>query len=81
MTISIRRNTLSFNVSIIDDNVFEGTETFTLTIESFLLSSKVSLQTDCILMVTIVDDDGELLVLSRTYSIINLCFYRNYCEI
>ena len=45
--------------------MFEGTETFTLTIDSFSLPSKVSLQTDCVLTVTIVDDDGELLILLR----------------
>ena len=65
MTISIRKNTVTFNLSVVDDNVFEGTETFTLTIDSISLPSKVSLQTGCMLMVTIVDDDGELLMLSR----------------
>ena len=65
MTIPIRKNTFAFNLSIVDDNIFEGTETFTLTIDSFSLPSQVSLQADCVLMVTIVDDDGELLMLSR----------------
>ena len=65
VTIPIRKNTVTFNLSIVDDNIFEGTETFTLTIDSFSLPSKVSLQTGCMLMVTIVDDDGELLILSR----------------
>ena len=65
MTIPIRKNTFTFNLSIVDDNIFEGTETFTLTIDSFSLPSQVSLQTDCVLMVTIVHDDGELLMLSR----------------
>ena len=68
VTIPIRRNTVSFNLSIINDNIFEGTETFTLTIESFSLPSKVLLQTDCMLMVTIVDNDGELYIFETIFT-------------
>ena len=50
-----------FNISIIDDNIFEANETFSLSIDSFSLSKRVLVQSDCILMITIVDNDGELL--------------------
>ena len=51
---------VTFNISIIDDNIFEANESFTLTIDSSSLPSRVLVQPDCVLMVTIVDDDGEL---------------------
>ena len=50
-----------FNIPIIDDNIFEANETFSLSIDSFSLSKRVLVQSDCILMITIVDNDGELL--------------------
>ena len=74
MTIPIRKNTATFNLSIVDDNIFEGTETFTLTIDSFSLPNKVSFHTGCMFIVTIVDDDGELLMLSRILYIISHLF-------
>ena len=51
-----------FNIPIIDDNIFEANESFTLTIDSSSLPSRVSVQPDCVLIITIVDDDGELCI-------------------
>ena len=47
------------NVSLNDDNIFERNESFSLTINSSSLPSGVVVQLDCILVVMIVDDDGE----------------------
>ena len=52
---------VSFNVTIIEDDMFEINETFSLTIDP---SSSVSCGVeedpgDCITVVTIVDNDGE----------------------
>ena len=52
-----------FNISTIDDNIFEANETFTLTIDSSSLPSRVIVQPDCVLMITIVDDDGEFCIM------------------
>ena len=61
VTIPAGNISVPFNISIIiDDNVFETNESFTLTIDSSSLPSRVSVQLDCVLMITIVDDDGEL---------------------
>ena len=48
-----------FNISIIDDNTLEANESFSLTIDSSYLPSGVLLQPDCMLTVTIVDDDND----------------------
>lgn len=45
---------------IVDDNIFEGNELISLTINSSSLPSRVFIQPNCMLMVTIVDNDGEL---------------------
>ena len=51
---------VGFNISIIDSiNVFEANETFTLTIDPSSLPNRVYQQPNCMLTVTIVDDDGE----------------------
>ena len=57
---------VSYNISIINNNIFEASESFTLSINSSSLPSKVLIEPDCMLVVTIVDDDGKLhkLVLS-----------------
>lgn len=60
ITIPARENTVSYNITIINDNVFEASESFNLTISTFSLPNRVLVQSICMLMVTIVDDDGEL---------------------
>ena len=61
----------SSSIVIINDNVFEANESFILTIESSSLGSRVLVQPDCMTVVTIVDNDRELLyyiVTVHTYS-------------
>ena len=60
VTIPAGEISVSFNVSLINDNVFEANESFILTIDSSSLPSGVLVQPDCMTVVTIVDDDGEL---------------------
>ena len=49
----------SFSIPIIDDNIFEANKSFNLTIDQSSLSCGVLLQSvDCVVTVTIVDDDG-----------------------
>ena len=51
---------VGFNISIIDsNNIFEMNETFSLTIDPSSLPNRVYQQLNCMLTVTIVDDDGE----------------------
>ena len=53
---------LPVDISIIDDNIFETDEIFSLTINSSSLPSRVLVKPDCILTITITDnDDGELI--------------------
>ena len=67
VTIPAGEISVPFNISIIDDNVFEGDESFNLIINSsYPICGVLS---DCILTVTIVDNDGELL----HYECISLC--------
>lgn len=49
--------TASFSVPIADDSLFEGNETFTVTIVSSTLPSQVEEGADCVAVVTIADDD------------------------
>ena len=51
----------SGSLAIFDDNIFEANESFILTIDSSTLPNRVLVQPDCMLVVTIVDNDGELL--------------------
>ena len=60
VTIPAGEISVPFYISINDDNIFEGNETFSLTIDSPSLPSRVLVQSDCVLMITIVDDDGGL---------------------
>ena len=54
-----REISVPFSISILDDDgLFEGNESFSLTIDSSSLPSGLS--PDCMLVVTIVDDDGEI---------------------
>jgi len=49
----------SFTIAIIDDNVFEDDETFSLTIDPSSLPSRVMILSGCRLDGTIVDNDCE----------------------
>ena len=59
ITIPAGESQVSFNISIIDDDVFEGNESFSVTIDPSSLPSRIILFSTCLLNVTIVDDDGE----------------------
>ena len=50
-----------YEIRIIDDNTFEANESFILTIDPSSLPNRVLIQPDCMLMVTIVDNDRKLL--------------------
>ena len=50
---------VQFNVSINDDNIFEGNETFNLSINSSTLPSKIIVGSPGQTTVTIVDNDGK----------------------
>ena len=60
-TFSAGETSASFNVPINDDNIYEGNETFSLTIDPTSLPSLVMLLPMCRLDVTIVDDDCKLI--------------------
>ena len=51
----------TFNVSIMIDNIFESDESFNLMINSSSFPSRVFLQPDYILRITILNDDSKLL--------------------
>ena len=68
---------VSFNVSILDNNILENDETFILTIEHSSLPNNVDVGTPNETKITIVDDDGK-------YVDILLSFYNKsllYCYI
>lgn len=50
---------VQFNISINDDNIFEGNETFDLSINSSTLPNKVIVGNPGQTTVTIVDNDGK----------------------
>lgn len=58
----------SFDVRIIDNNIFEEDETFTLTIRESSLPSLIMPMLMCRLEVTIVDDDCEFTILHTVKS-------------
>ena len=61
ITIPAGDTSASFNISIIDDDIFEINESFSVTIESSSLPHRLLVQSeDCMVIVTIFDDDGEL---------------------
>ena len=62
VTIPAGETSVPFNISIIDDNIFEANELFTLTIDSSSLSSRVLVQPGCMAIITIVDNEGELIM-------------------
>ena len=49
----------SFDIPITDDTIFEGNETFTVTIVSSTLSTQVMEGVGCVVTVTIIDDDSK----------------------
>ena len=51
--------TASFSISIIDDSVFEGNESFILNINPDLLPDDVTIGDYSETTVTIIDDDGN----------------------
>ena len=51
-----------FNISVINDTILEGNESFTLTIMNSSLPSRVNLGIPDNTTVTIVDTTGELIV-------------------
>ena len=61
VTIPAGEITVSFNISVINDNIFEGNESFNIDVDPSSLPSGVLVQPHSMLMITIVDDDGELL--------------------
>ena len=50
---------VQFNVLINDDNIFEGNETFNLSINSSTLPNKIIVGSPGQTTVTIVDNDGK----------------------
>ena len=77
ITIPAGEINVPFNISIIDDNTLEANESFSLTIDSSSLPSRVLLQPDCMLTVTIVDDDDSefycrIHTYSKSYNVIQL---------
>ena len=50
---------MSFNISIINNSVYEDNETFIVTIDPYTLPSRIHQQPNCNLVVTIVDDDSK----------------------
>ena len=51
----------SFNISIIVDDISEANESFSVTINSSSLPHRFLVPAeDCMMMITIVDDDGQL---------------------
>ena len=62
VTIPAENFSVAFNISIIDDDIFEINESFTVTIDSSSLPHGFIVPAeDCMMMITIVDDDGQLL--------------------
>ena len=67
VTIPSGETNVPFNISIIDDNIFEANESFNLTINSSSIHSSSLIYEECKLTVTIVDNEGEVII----YIIIN----------
>ena len=64
VTFPARRTHATFNISIINDNIFEGNENFILTINSTSLPTDVTVGDPGPASVTIVEDDGKYLIIS-----------------
>ena len=50
---------VSFNIPIINNNVYEDNERFTVTINPYTLPSRIHQQHNCMLVVIIMDDDRK----------------------
>ena len=62
------------SISITDDDIVEGNETFILTIDDDSLPNRVMLRQQCSIMdVTIVDDDSELCFTEVLYMCTYVC--------
>ena len=59
VTFSAGMTSNSFDIPITDDTIFEGNETFTVTIVSSTLSTQVMEGVGCVVTVTIIDDDSK----------------------
>ena len=64
-----------FDVSITDDNICEGDEIFTLTINSTALPSNVGVGNPGASTVTIVDDEGKYMLVQTVIVSINVFHY------
>ena len=53
---------VAFNISVINDTILEGNESFTLTIMTMSLPNRVNCGYPCMADVTIVDTSGESLI-------------------
>ena len=72
----------TFNVSIMIDNIFESNESFNLMINSSSFPSRVFLQPDCILRITILNDDSKLLSFDLKITLsYGYTFYSCFCQI
>ena len=75
VTIPAGEISVPFNISIIDNNIFEANESFSLSISSSFPPCQELLPSECNVTVTIVDNDGELLhyeYIMLVYIILNL---------
>ena len=62
ITIPAGESLVPFNISIIDDDVFEGNESFCITVDRSSLPSRIIVSAVCLSIATIVDDDGGKLI-------------------
>ena len=68
VTIGAGKNNVTFNISIIDDNIHEQIETFNLTIDGSSLPNGVTSRNNA--TVSIMDNDSTSFVISHTVIII-----------
>ena len=54
---------VTFDVFIINDNIHEGNESYTLNIVTISLPNRVQCRNPCMAAVTIVDTSGESLIM------------------
>lgn len=57
VTIPAESINVSFNIPIINNDIYEDNKRFAVTIDPYTLPSRIHLQHNCMLTVTIVDDD------------------------
>ena len=60
VTIPAGETRVSFSITIVTDSLFEQNEQFSVTIDSASLPNRTFVEPDCMLVVTILNDDGEL---------------------